>query len=59
MRLSWQISQETLLYKKYSALGDGINKTILVSKFGCSHFIWGLSHPKLGLKEETLTCVSV
>lgn len=45
MHLSWHISQENSCVR---------NTTILVSKFGCSHFSWGVSHPKLDLREETL-----
>lgn len=47
-----------LMCEKYSALSDGINKTILVSRFGSSHFNHGLSHPKFGLEAETVTCIS-
>lgn len=32
---------------------------ILVSKFGCSYYCPGVTHRKLGLEEEILTCISL
>lgn len=59
MHLSWQISQEDSHVGEINASGDGKYERILVSRFSCSHFRCGLSHPKPGLEEETLMCVSV